>query len=405
MLFDLSNQEIQQHITKAEFGIEREGLRVNRDGSLAQTNHPFKDNKYIDRDFCENQIEIISDVFTDLQQLNHQLISLQNEIDRELLKNGELLWPFSNPPRISGEDEIPVAQFVGSQRGKSEYRQYLAKKYGKVKMLFSGIHLNFSFSDELLRAAFELSGESDFVAFKNNLYLRLAKRLTQYAWLIVFLTAASPAADKSLGTESGRYSSVRCSERGYWNTFTPMLDYSSLQAYADSVQSYIKNGDLRAVSELYYPVRLKPRGANSLEELLAKGINHLELRVLDVNPLSRTGIIADDIKFVQLLMLYFSQLPDFDFDGEAQINTIANIKAAAIFGNAEIKKKAEKELEAIAGFAAKNFPEFSAVAARQQNKLKKGESYAEIISREFGAEYMKKGLALAESYQRGDWDV
>ena len=137
MLFDLDNTTIKEYIRQAEFGIERESLRVNADGKLAQTPHPFAEHKNIDRDFCENQVEMISDVFVDPQRLYDQLIELQKYINSKLKENDEFLWPFSNPPRISGEDEIPVAEYKGSLQSKSVYRHYLAQKYGKVKMLFS----------------------------------------------------------------------------------------------------------------------------------------------------------------------------------------------------------------------------------------------------------------------------
>ena len=138
MLIDLDSQSIQQHIAEAEFGLERESLRVRADGTLAQSKHPFGFHRNIDRDFCENQTEIIGDVFTDPEGLNAQLCQLQDEIDAVLSKNNELLWPFSNPPKISGEEEIPVAEFVGSQRGKSEYRQYLAANTARNRCFFRG---------------------------------------------------------------------------------------------------------------------------------------------------------------------------------------------------------------------------------------------------------------------------
>ena len=405
MLFDLANDKVKQHILQAECGLERESLRVTVDGALAQSKHPFPGHRNIDRDFCENQIEIIGDVFNEPEPMNAQLNRLQDEIDSQLIKDGEVLWAFSNPPKISGEDEIPVAEFGGSQRGKSEYRNYLAAKYGKKKMLFSGIHLNFSFAEPLLRASFEQSGEQDFQEYKNDLYLKLARRLTQYAWLVVYLTAASPVLDESFGIESGKYSSVRCSELGYWNTFTPILDYTDLRRYIVSIARYIDSGDLKAASELYYPVRVKPRGANSLDALLEKGVNHLELRVLDVNPYSRTGIFTEDIKFVHLLLLYLASLPDLVFDKAAQEQAIADVKSAAVFGNEEIKRRAESVLKQIAEYTARSLPEFRPVIEYQQAKLREGNSYAERILKSFGSGYAEKALALAKGYQRGEGDV
>ena len=405
MILDLNNKKIRNRAARAEFGIERESLRVNLDGTLAQTPHPFVGNSHFDRDFCENQVEIIGDVFERPDDLNRQLHSFQNEINAVLAGNKELLWPFSNPPEIKGEDEIPVAQFVGSQKGKSAYRNYLAAKYGKKKMLFSGIHLNFSFTEELLDAALENEMQTSFAEFRNIVYLRLAKLLTQYAWLVVFLTAASPVTDSSLGIESNVYASPRCSERGYWNDFTPILDYSNLKAYTQSVESYISSGMLASASELYYPVRVKPRGANSLDALKSCGINHIELRVLDVNPLSRTGIFTEDIRFIHLLMLYLTSLPDFEFDEESQTKAIADIKSAAVYGNKQIKRRAKEELDRIGRFAAQYFPGFEAVISYQQEKLKEGRSYAEIISAQYSGDYLNRGLELARTYQRSVGDV
>lgn len=80
MLFDINNDTIKEYLKQAEFGIEREGLRVSGDGRLAQTPHPFDSDKNIDRDFCENQTELISDVFTDPEQVNEHLLKLQRMI-------------------------------------------------------------------------------------------------------------------------------------------------------------------------------------------------------------------------------------------------------------------------------------------------------------------------------------
>ena len=346
---------------------------------------------------------MIGDVFNDPADLIRQLGQFLDNLNEELTKNNELLWAFSNPPGFDSEDEIPVARFHGAQRGKSEYRHYLAEKYGKTKMLFSGIHLNISFTESLL--AFQESGAEVFTDFKDDFYLRLSKRLTQYAWLAVYLTAASPVADASLGIKSNVYSSIRCSEHGYWNIFTPVLDYSSLKKYIRSIARYIVNGDLKAASELYYPVRIKPRGANSLETLLQNGVNHLELRVIDVNPLTRTGIFPEDIRFIHLLLLWLCSLPEFDFDEERQIQAVADVKAAAVFGNAEIKNRAGETLEEIKRFTAQYFPDYLNIVEYQLRKLTDGNSYAEIVSRNFSVGYIEKGLALAGRYLGGERGV
>lgn len=399
MLFKLESESVRECLLQRKFGVEREGLRVCMDGTLAQSPHPFGEHPNIDRDFCENQIELISDALDEPEQVNEQLLQLQRIVNGKLRENHELLWTFSNPPKISGEDEIPVAQYNGSLQSKSIYRQYLAQKYGKKKMLFSGIHLNLSFSDALIHAAFLQSGADDLADFKNRLYLTLAERMVQYAWLVVYLTAASPVTDPTIGTGSNVYASVRCSKMGYWNHFTPILDFTSLHRYVGSIQSYIDNGNLRSASELYYPVRLKPKGVNTLDNLAATGINHLEFRVIDVNPLTPTGIFTEDMHFVYLLMLYLASLPEKHLTDKEQQSAINDVKAAAVFGNTAIRQRTKAVLTELQAFVQRYLPSYSRIIDYQLNKTVAGGSYAEIISERFGDDYMKKGLALAADYQ------
>ena len=399
MLFNMQQPAVREYLKQAEFGIERESLRVCSDGSLSRTPHPFAEHKNIDRDFCENQIELISDVFQSPEEVNAQLVSLQKTVNRTLREQDEYLWPFSNPPRVSAEAEIPIAQYSGSMKSKSVYREYLAKKYGKRKMLLSGIHLNFSFTEALLREGFEQSGEKSFDDYKNRIYLELGARLAKYGWLVVYLTAASPVADNSAGADSNSYSSVRCSELGYWNYFTPVFDYTDLQSYVRSIQRYIDNGHLRSVSELYYPVRLKPKGANSLQELAQKGINHIELRVTDVNPLSETGIFNEDIRFVHILMLYLASLSQQTYSSSDQMKAVSDVKDAAVFGSEAIRTRAVEALAEIRDFVGQYFPEWTDTVDYQLSKTEKGCSYAEIVSARFADDYMKKGMELAKAYR------
>ena len=112
MLLDFNNPIINRLAQTAEFGIERESLRVTSDGKLAQTIHPFSGDPHLDRDFCENQVEMIGDVFNDPTDLICQLGQFLDKINEELVKNNELLWVFSNPPGFDSEDEIPVALFL-----------------------------------------------------------------------------------------------------------------------------------------------------------------------------------------------------------------------------------------------------------------------------------------------------
>jgi len=82
---------------------------------------------------------------------------------------------------------------------------------------------------------------------------------------------------------------------------------------------------------LYYPVRVKPKGENSLRNLWESGINHVEFRMFDLNPLAKFGVDERDVAFVQLMMGWFLSMPEEKLSDTEQIQAIQNIKNAAHF--------------------------------------------------------------------------
>ncbi len=322
-------------------GLEKEGLRVTEDGFLAQSPHPFPaDEKYIVRDFCENQTEINTPPVSNAREAYEELLTLTRKIKDTLaeLESKEYLWPFSNPPYILNEANIPIAVFEGEDYAKTEYREYLAMRYGRYKMTFSGIHFNYSFDEELLKADFELSEETDYKKYKDDFYVSLAASAQVYNWLVVAISAASPLLDSSY-FEKGNcgkdvyngMASSRCSDIGYWNFFTPILNYSDLNSYAESIDNIVKNEFIRSPSELYFPVRVKPSGSYSQAAFAEKGADHIELRMIDLNPLDEAGIDERDILFLQLFLVFLACRKAEGTDANAQIRAIANTKNAARF--------------------------------------------------------------------------
>ena len=422
MTFNFSNPAVKETLYSGGFGLERETLRVDKKGRLSQTLHPFGDDPHISRDFCENQVEIITPPTGSPREAVSSLLSLHRKASEKLLSlptGREVLWPFSNPPAITGEDEIPIARFSGTQSDKTTYREYLARKYGKRKMLFCGIHCNFSFHESLLQAGFEESGTDTFREYKDSVYLTLAQRLVEYGWLIVWLTAASPVSDPSLfdeGTEGSRYASPRCGDLGYWNDFVPVLQYGSITDYTDSIWRYIKEGAIVSPSELYYPIRLKPKGENRLDHLRTSGVNHIELRMLDVNPLTPASIFEEDIAFIQLLILWLMSLEESEMDETAQKNAVANIKNAALYDEQYIRIAHRGESTPIreaAGEILRNMRDFFrsvdapekvfSILDYQQKKTEDARNrYAVKIREQYGENYSAKGLALASKYAESD---
>ncbi len=413
--------QLRDLLFEGTFGLERESLRVLPDGTFSKTQHPFSVEGPIVRDYCENQTEIntaphdsVAGAVEDLRNLDRQLKDTLNT-----LPEPELLWPFSNPPYIRDESDIPVAQFEGELRSKTLYRDYLNGKYGSYKMTFSGIHFNFSYGEALLQREYALRGGEatgmDYYRFKDRFYLDLAQGLIEYGWLLVALTAASPLLDSSF-LERGRtgetvYSgmaSYRCSEFGYWNDFVPILSYEDLEAYGESIRRYIDNGLLIGPSELYYPVRLKSKGENDLNALEQRGVSHIEFRMLDLNPLVPWGVEEKDLLFAHLLMLWtvagdVPQLTEKD-----QVRVVSNLKRAAHYdlsavnyltrgGTAVPMETAGREvLEQMIDFF-RNAPEAyrDALAFEYEKMTDPAKRYAAIVKERFGADFVRGGLELA----------
>lgn len=336
-MLNYHDENVRKQMFDGNFGLEKESLRILENGHFAHTKHPCENHTNIVRDFCENQTEINTPVYKTAKEALNSLYEIECHLQKELSMRSpkEYLWPFSNPPFIESEEDIPQAIFDGENSSKSRYRKYLADKYGKYKMTLCGIHINFSFGDALLEAAFKASGESDFTDFKNKLYLHTAKLSAKYGWLLTALFAASPVVDSSY-LEKGNYghssflglSSIRCSELGYWNYFTPVFDYSSLDAYMNSIHSYEESKQISHPSELYYPIRLKPKGAYQLENF-KKGISHIELRMVDLNPIAKEGLDLRDVQFAQLFLFYLACRDDEEFSQAEQVQAVANFKNAA----------------------------------------------------------------------------
>lgn len=421
MGFDYQDDVVRKTIWKGGFGLEKESLRVDSEGYLSHVGHPFLGNPYIDRDFCENQIELITDPKASVDEVYRDLEIIHKATVRSLytLETGkEVLWPFSNPPYVKGEDDIPIAHFQGQLKGKEYYRQYLARKYGKKKMLFSGIHVNYSFADELLQDQFHKSSFDDFQTYKDHIYLELAKKVVQYSWFIVYLTAASPILDGSFFNDEHigetvyrNLGSARCSEIGYWNDFIPILDYHHLDVYLKSIQRYVDSGQLKATSELYYPVRLKPKGENTLENLKEKGVNHIELRMLDLNPFSPIQLMKEDIDFIHLFIVYLMSLADEEFLEEAQIRAILNEKEAAQYDDScmnieidqhksinirEISLKLLDDIEKM--IVSLNHEENRSIIQYQRDKIIHHQRYVERIKAEFSQDYVTLGMKKAVEY-------
>ena len=415
---------IRAHLPEGKIGLELESQRISKNGYPALTPHPFEEEPYIDRDFGEAQIEINTPPVSGTEEAEELLHGQLRIVHTKLAEQGELLWPFSGPPALGSDADIKIAEYSGELEKKTIYRRYLAAKYGKRKMTLCGIHFNYSFSGELLKKSFAVSGADDYRLYKDKLYLQLAEKVLQYGWVPVALLSASPLVDSSYdysgisGTPGEHtvftgYSSLRCSREGYWNMFDPILSYEDIPSYTETVRQYKDKGLLRHEGELYYPVRIKPAGKYSLRNLCADGVSHIELRMIDLNPMTADGIDQRDLCFLQMFLIWLACKERIPLDEEGQKRALHNLKEAARFDWNDIRLSltdggevpVQQELEHVLAEMTELFCDagssWQAALQHQKDKVRQPEKrYARQVMERYGKAYLAGGLKRAEQLQQ-----
>jgi len=363
---DLVDDELGQLFTNIGRGVEKEGLRITPEAGVAQSHHPEAlgstlTHHSITTDYSEALLEFITPVH---KQIDDTIAYLSNLHAFTLANVGdEAIWPGSMPCVLQGDESIPIADYGSSNVGmlKHVYRQGLAVRYGRIMQSIAGIHYNFSLCDgfwQTYQAKFNAAksppSELNLQDFKSAHYFSLIRNFRRYSWLLHYLFGASPVLDESFlnGRKASEHglqklgertwglpyaTSLRMSDLGYQNSAQQDLhiSYDSLDDYvrtlseaikkphADYQQAGIMRGDiyqqlntniLQIENEYYSDIRPK-RVTNSGEKPVAalrdRGVEYIEVRILDINPFVSEGISSQQIRFLDAFLLYclFSQCP------------------------------------------------------------------------------------------------
>ena len=147
-------------------GIEKESLRVDSHGNLAQTRHPTGlgsalTNRYITTDFSEALLEFVTPALPSTWEALQRICDIHQFTYQHL--GDELLWAASMPCVIPGATEIPLARYGNSNVGrmKTVYRRGLGHRYGRPMQTIAGVHFNYSLPADFWRPYSELLGKSD----------------------------------------------------------------------------------------------------------------------------------------------------------------------------------------------------------------------------------------------------
>lgn len=351
-------------------GLERETLRVHADGTLATTGHPgclgsALTHKWITTDFAEALLEFITPVEGDIRHMLTFMRDLHRYTARHL--GDERMWPLSMPCYIENGQNIALAHYGASNIGrlKTLYREGLKNRYGALMQTISGVHYNFSLPLAFWQAQ---CGISDAQSGKEAIsagYLRLIRNYYRFGWVIPYLFGASPAICSSFlqgkpttlafeKSECGMYlpyaTSLRLSDLGYTNKSQSNLDitFNDLHGYVAGLKRAIKtpspqyakmgldkNGKplqinsniLQIENELYAPVRPKRvtrSGESPSDALLRGGIEYIEVRSLDINPFSPIGVDEQQVRFLDLFMVWCALVDAPEMSSEELLCTRSN---------------------------------------------------------------------------------
>ncbi len=334
-------------------GIEKESLRAQPSGWLALTPHPVAlgsalTHPHITTDYSESQVELITGVHNSVDACLDELRAIHQFTCRCLQAEGdEMLWVSSMPSGLPTDETIPLGRYGSSNigRAKSVYRMGLGHRYGRRMQTISGIHYNWS-----------LPG------LNNDDYFGLIRNFRRQAFLLLYLFGASPAVCSTF-VEGRQHELQRLSERtlymphgtslrmgklGYQSDAqaTLAVSYNGLEGYADSLHDALTRpwpayqnlgvqnpgGDynqlatslLQIENEFYGTIRPKrtiASGERPLHALRERGVEYIEVRLMDLNPFVDIGIDANTLHFLDVFLLYCA-LSDSAPDSPEEIREI-----------------------------------------------------------------------------------
>jgi glutamate--cysteine ligase len=338
-------------------GYERECLRVDANGQLAQTPHPLAlgsklTHPWITTDYAEPLLEFITPPSQDPAFPLAFLRDIHRFTAAQL--QGETMWAGSMPCVLGDDKDIPIADYGHSNaaRFKTVYREGLSLRYGRKMQAIAGAHYNWSLPDEFWLALKDCCGPTasmqDFVSER---YFGLIRNFLRFGWLIPYLFGASPALNKSFlqgpsselqelspGTLIGQHAtSLRMSDLGYQNHAQAKLNisFNSLAEYTQALETAIRtpdpfyvaagvrdgthwkqlNANLLQIENEFYagirPKRVSPHGERPAKALQTYGVEYVEVRLFDLNPFIDIGIAPEQSAFadVLLLMCLFRESP------------------------------------------------------------------------------------------------
>ena len=330
-------------------GLEKESLRVDANGRIAQTMHPPAlgaplTHPHITTDYSEALIELVTPPLATPDATLDFLADIHSFVYRHL--DREMLWATSMPCALESEQSIPIARYGRSNIGmmKHVYRRGLGWRYGRTMQTISGVHFNYSFPSALWPALRDLRGDRRTLRiFTDECYFGMLRNFQRLGWLVPYFFGAAPAVCKSFfhgqpapfsEFDAHTYyrpyaTSLRMSDIGYknknqahigvsWNSLadyvttlthaisTPEPEYAAIGVKVDGEYRQLNANILQIENEFYTFVRpkqpIKP-GERAALALLERGVMYAEVRALDVNAWHPVGVDPAALRFIEALLI------------------------------------------------------------------------------------------------------
>lgn len=294
------------------FGLEVEEHRITTDGRISRYPYPAEfgsrlTHPYLQSDFTDSMLELITEPTRGGREAVLNLKMLQQVVQGDLHQD-ERIWPFSMPPRLQ-DDDLQFAHTNFTRTWVQGYRDYLESKYGIEHEIVADAHINYSLNETLLKKLFAGSFNQSFTTyadFKNDTYFKLAQNFVLYRWLFTYLFGASPLSENHYSKLPVDLDypvrSLRNSSYGYSNREQEEVTYLSLKDQINQLQRYVDDGTFYSIHEFYGPVRFKAK-TDQLAEIERQGINYLEFRSFDLDPLSRAGVSDDTLDLLEIFLI------------------------------------------------------------------------------------------------------
>jgi glutamate--cysteine ligase len=349
-------------------GVEKESLRVRADGTLSRLPHPTGlgaalTHPYITTDYSESLPELVTPPQRTQWETLQFLCDLHAFIEPRL--GGELLWPSSMPCELPADDEIPIAHYGPSNPGrmKTVYRRGLGYRYGRAMQAIAGVHFNYSLPAAFWPEYRDFAHRAEPLAeFRSAELMGLVRNYRRCAWLVTYLTGASPALGRSFRPDGHELlaeldaatwyapyaTSLRMSDLGYRNKTQGRLSISanSLAEYLAGMRSAVTteepryaaigivvDGEYRQLNanilqienEYYSTIRPKPSKASKRRPLVALaegGVDYVEVRTLDLSSADPVGMNQSELRFIEALLIYclLADSPPIEANEQAEID-------------------------------------------------------------------------------------